>query len=272
MNHQPLTILSFGYWGWGNETQSLLTLVDDFEKECGFCPPLWVDIRYQRNVRAEGFKGNAFEKLVGANRYQWMKSLGNSAIGQTGTKEIAIANPSAASDLLRVGFEEMEKYRRRIIFYCACEFPRECGQTFCHRDVVARLLLEEARQLQKHIQVVEWPGGEPEALTCEIDNCTFNAMKGGRKTVPMGQLAPHPRKVVAWGSILELRSPNRKHLPVVVGPARRQGGQWVYPVLAVGEPSESEDQMAAVSQRLREARGLTPRNSMDTRLRLPREN
>jgi len=46
----------------------------------GFQPPIFVDIRIRRSVRAAGFTGSAFERLVGQDRHRWMKSLGNKFI------------------------------------------------------------------------------------------------------------------------------------------------------------------------------------------------
>ncbi len=40
----------------------------------------FVDIRIRRTVRAEGFKGSNFEKLLGPSRHRWMKGLGNKFI------------------------------------------------------------------------------------------------------------------------------------------------------------------------------------------------
>jgi hypothetical protein len=42
----------------------------------GFEPPIFVDIRIRRNVRAKGLVGNALEKLLEPSRHRWIKSLG----------------------------------------------------------------------------------------------------------------------------------------------------------------------------------------------------
>src|SRR5579883_3229098 len=72
-----LTMFTWGYDGWGSSTRQLKEAVDAVEQERGFDPPLFVDLRISRSVRAEGFRENAFEKAVGRGRYQWMPSLGN---------------------------------------------------------------------------------------------------------------------------------------------------------------------------------------------------
>src|ERR1700683_45181 len=46
------------------------------------------------------------------------------------------------------------KANRRVIFFCACEFPR-----FCHRHIVANLLIKEADRTGQRIRITEWPGG-----------------------------------------------------------------------------------------------------------------
>ena len=65
------TIFTWGYYDWGNHT---LQLVEAIERSRGFEPPLFVDIRIRRTVRAKGFQGNAFEKLLGQDRHRWMKT------------------------------------------------------------------------------------------------------------------------------------------------------------------------------------------------------
>ena len=73
---KPITIFTWGYYGWGNHTRQLVESVDTVETSRGFKPPMFVDIRIRRAVRAAGFTGPAFENLLGPNRHRWMKSLG----------------------------------------------------------------------------------------------------------------------------------------------------------------------------------------------------
>jgi hypothetical protein len=81
-------------------THVLVEAVDVAERKRGFKPPIFVDIRLRRNVRAKGFSGDAFERVLGAARYQHMPRLGNKSI-VTGKSGIQIADPSAVVDLLR---------------------------------------------------------------------------------------------------------------------------------------------------------------------------
>jgi hypothetical protein len=53
----PLTLFSWGYWGWGSCVPQLLQDVDAVEAARGYGPPLFVDIRMSRDVRARGFMG-----------------------------------------------------------------------------------------------------------------------------------------------------------------------------------------------------------------------
>ena len=72
-----LTIFTWGYYGWGNHTTQLVKAVDAVEASRGFEPPIFVDVRIRRTVRAIGFQGTNFEKLLGPKRHRWMKELGN---------------------------------------------------------------------------------------------------------------------------------------------------------------------------------------------------
>ena len=56
----PTTLFTWGYYGWGNATSQLVEMVDAVERARGFAPPMFVDIRIRRAVRAKGFQGDAF--------------------------------------------------------------------------------------------------------------------------------------------------------------------------------------------------------------------
>ena len=64
----PITIFAWGYYGWGSHTRRLVEAVDAAEAGRGFEPPVFVDVRIRRSVRAAGFTGPAFEKLLGPGR------------------------------------------------------------------------------------------------------------------------------------------------------------------------------------------------------------
>src|SRR4051812_7144928 len=95
---RTLTAFSWGFWGWGSATRQLVRAVDAVESARGFRPPIFVDIRFRRSGRAAGFRGDAFEKLLGRKRYRWMQSLGNKNFGSS--RKVAIAYPKSAYQLL----------------------------------------------------------------------------------------------------------------------------------------------------------------------------
>lgn len=72
-----VSLFTWGYWGWGNATAQLVEAVDAVEASRGFKPPMFVDIRLFRKVRAVGFRDRAFEGLLGPSRYVWLDKLGN---------------------------------------------------------------------------------------------------------------------------------------------------------------------------------------------------
>src|SRR5262245_2176608 len=99
------TLFTRGYYGWGNATPQLVEAVDAVEASRGFEPPTFVDIRIRRTVRAKGFRGSAFEKLLGPTRHRWMKSLGNKFILTRTGPSPQIADRSAAGELLDLALE-----------------------------------------------------------------------------------------------------------------------------------------------------------------------
>jgi hypothetical protein len=151
-----ITIFTWGYYGWGNHTPQLVEAVDAVETSRGFEPPLFVDIRIRRSVRAAGFTGSAFERLVGSTRHCWMKSLGNKSIETRIGPRIQIAEPSAADQLLDLALDIFRK-RQRLLFFCSCKWPRCDGRINCHRATVAGLLLKAAKKRGLKIEVVGGP-------------------------------------------------------------------------------------------------------------------
>src|ERR1700722_11407963 len=98
--HEHNDDLYLGLLRLGNHTPQIVEAVDAVERSRGFEPPLFGDIRIRRTVRAKGFQGNAFEKLLGHDRHRWMKSLGNKFIVTRTGPNIQIADPGAADELL----------------------------------------------------------------------------------------------------------------------------------------------------------------------------
>jgi len=225
-----LTIFSWGYWGWGNSTCQLVQAVDAVEESRGFLPPVFVDIRISRSVRAVGFNGSAFAELLGDDRYRWMKSLGNARILSREGPAIQIAEPKAADELLDLA-SALAKQKRRLLFFCSCQWPKCDGKVNCHRATVASLLLKAANKKGADIEVVEWPGGETGELVVPVSPETYRAVAKGRMTIPLGRkvdLAGLAR--LPWASVVALES-SGETLYRVVGPAFWQKDQWSLPVL-----------------------------------------
>jgi len=177
------TLFSWGYYGWGNHTPNLVEAVDAVETSRGFQQPFFVDARIRRSVRATGFKGTAFEKLLGEDRHRWMPELGNDFI-RTGTgRPIQIAEPEAAEDLLNLALESARN-KQRLIFFCNCKWPRWDGEVACHRTEGASLVLKAARERGRRVKVEEWPGGEPNRIELDLQPKDFTAVKKVRWTVP----------------------------------------------------------------------------------------
>jgi hypothetical protein len=249
------TIFTWGYYGWGNATLQLVETVDAVEISRDFRPPIFVDIRIRRNVRAKGFVGNAFEKLLAPTRHHWMKSLGNKFI-QTGTgPDIQIAEPAAADELLDLALETAG-HNQRVLFFCSCQWPRCDGEIACHRSTVAELVLQAAQRLGESVTIVEWPGGEPVQIDLKVTPDVFSSVRKGRKTVPLGQATDLAQVgALSWGSIATVRSEDDQ-LHRVVGPAIWQTDKWSLPVFPTNASALPEYENEAA--RLRRSLGLEP--------------
>jgi hypothetical protein len=225
----PITIFTWGYYGWGPHTRQLVKAVDAVETSRGFNPPMFVDIRIKRAVRAAGFTGPAFEKLLGPDRHRWMKSLGNSHI-KTRTPGIQIADPAAADALLMLAVESA-RYRQRLIFFCSCQWPKRGGKINCHRSVVAGLVLKAAKKHGVQVVIEEWPGGEPKQIDLNVTFKNFSTVLDGRWTVPLGKRPDLPEVAgLPWGSIATLHGGDVKFRRMV-GPAISQKDGWALPVM-----------------------------------------
>jgi hypothetical protein len=203
------TLFSFGYWGSGSATRPLVDAVNEAEALRGFETPLWVDIRISRSVRATGFRDGAFEKLLGA-QYLHMRSLGNSALGTGG---LTIKKPAAAEELLD---HALGNPARRVIFFCSCEVPGRC-----HRHVVSELLIKAARRRGTTVTVVEWPGGEPIALSFEVPTAVLRGVnRESQKTLalPPG-MSVGAAASLPWASTATLFAGVEK-VSVLLGPAQ----------------------------------------------------
>lgn len=250
------TIFSWGYFGWGNATEQLVRTVDAVEWDRGFGPPLFVDIRIRRSVRAAGFTGFAFEDLLGPKRHLWLKGLGNEAIITKGGG-IRISDPGKSTELLDLALEDAG---RRVIYFCSCQWPMQDGRVACHRRTVANPLLAAARRRREDIEVIEWPGGEPGEAALNVEPEVLGSVQRGRASVPLGEKPPAARlRGLAWGSVVQLRS-GREEAAVIAGPARYRSGSWELPVMEV-VAGDSGDEAARHATAFRRAFGLEGRTS-----------
>jgi hypothetical protein len=251
-----ITIFSWGYYGWGNHTAKWIDAVDAVEEGRGFAPPTFVDIRIRRTGRAKGFQGPAFEKLLGPKRHRWMKSLGNMQIQTRTGPAIQIADPGAACELLDLAVESA-KQNRRVFFFCSCQWPRCDGKVSCHRTTVAGLVLKAAKQRKQPVEVVEWPGSEPQSLEIASESTLLASVRKGRMTVPLGQTPFLPEVAgLAWCSVATLRSGDEA-IHRLVGPASWQKDQWALPVLfQFFDPDAGVEQYQKEASKLRRAWGL----------------
>jgi hypothetical protein len=255
------TIFTWGYYGWGNHTPQLVEAVDAVERSRGFEPSLFVDIRIRRSVRAKGFQGNAFEKLLGQDRHRWMKSLGNKFIQTRTGSTIQIAEPAAADELLDVAVD-LPRRKPRLLFFCSCQWPRCEGEIACHRTTVAELVLQAAKRRGVPVEVVEWPGGEPRQIDLDVTPQVFAAVRKGRMTVPLGN-GPALAEVAGlpWCSIATLQ-PNGEKLQRVVGPAISQTNGWALPVLyCFFDPATGLGEYKKEAEDLRKGWGLEARQT-----------
>lgn len=249
-----LTAFSWGYWGWGNHTREFVRAVDAVERARSMRPPIFVDIRFSRSVRALGFRDAAFEETVGKNRYRWFRKLGNDRI-RSGRGGIRIADPSGADDLLLL-ISDAAKDRRRVIFFCACERPCDC-----HRALVAGILIKAACRKGTSLTVVEWPGGEPETLELAVSSKVVKDVLRGGNRVPLAGSPPSDiRKFAAlpWGSRVGLQSGDGS-VAIVSGPAQL-GAEWYLPVIGP-DLSTEKDTVASLERtatRIRKSLGYRP--------------
>jgi hypothetical protein len=249
------TLFSFGYWGWGSAVAQCVEAADAVEKARGFAPPLFVDIRISRSVRAKGFAGNAFAALAGESRYRWLDSLGNVGVLDRGA--MRIKDPAAADDLLDLALGCI-KGRRRLLFFCACERP-----CHCHRATVAALVLEAGARRKVPVEVVEWPGGEPRLdLSFVLTRAEFDKVLRGAASLPLGsRMSLAESAAVPWYSLVSIRPDDDDVVPtwrLVTGPAKYKKTGWSLPVYGVID-NESETAMLAEVNRARAVDGFAIR-------------
>lgn len=236
-----IKIYMFGYWGWGSSTEQLIESTDAVEKQRGFGPPIFIDIRIRRNSKAPGFQEKAFEKTVGKDRYQWMSDLGNEAVLKdfTSSKRLQIRRPDAAVELLDRA-QQLAKENRHLIFFCACPCPCEC-----HRYAVAKLLIKAANQKAIALEVIEWPGNEPSSLPIDID--IRDQKNPHAKRLSLGSVQPLWKFAgLPVGATVQVKRGGIE-MTVPVAPVRYAPSGWYLPILQGGDGKEMPVTRRAIS-------------------------
>lgn len=243
-----IEMFTWGYYGWGSETKKLVQAVDAAEAERGFAPPVFVDIRISRKVRAVGFRENAFGKLLGSERYLWMRDLGNDAILDGG--KMRIHDRAAAGRLLDLALEANRR-RTRVIFFCSC--AQLAG---CHRKAVADLLLKEAGRRGVAVVLDEWPGGAPRVHEVKVTTDRFRQLFRGRASIPFARVAKLAEIAgLPIGSAVRVTAPGEACY-FTTGPAIVQGGKWALPVFST--PVATAEDAIAIGKELRSDEGYGP--------------
>jgi hypothetical protein len=260
-SRQALTIFTWGYWGWGASTPQFVEAAGAVENARGYTPPVFVDVRISRSVRAPGFNGSRFEQTVGPSHYRWMPSLGNVAVLEGGHDRIQ--DPAAAADLLDLAADHHAQ-GRRLLFFCSCEYPRgENGRT-CHRATVAGLVLQAAQRRGLDIEIIEWPGGEPgEPVRISVPAGVLRSLDAGQKSIRLGeQFSLANVAGIPWYSVAEVSGKDRKHpsRDVLTGPAKfdKKRGWWL-PRLEDVDPAMSRQALRQHIRTLRTRSGFEPR-------------
>jgi hypothetical protein len=215
-----------GFSLWGRAPRRLQKAVDAVERARGFEPPVFVDVRTCRNARASGLGGAAFERLVGKNRYRWVK---------------APEQAESVADLLELALDAAETGRRMVLLGSAT-FPLEAGRVVCSRYTLGTLLLEQARKYDLSLDVVEWPGGHPRDCALPVSDGELDSVARGKPCIELGEAFDVTLATIPWGSTAILRSDGRD-LRRVVGPARGEEVGWTMPVLWPRWPKSPESEV-----------------------------
>lgn len=258
-----VTLFTWGYWGWGTATDRLIQAIDTVETSRGYQPPMFVDIRLSRSVRAPGFNGRTFEKAVGAARYRWLDALGNLAIQDGG--QMRIKDPIAANTLLEIA-KVCALGGQRVLFFCSCEFPGVEGHG-CHRATVARLVLETAARQQLPVQIVEWPGGEPrpKGFEVQLSKAAFDKVRRGATSISLEEpVSLAEMAAVPWMSLVTVREMGNEDQPpfrILTGPARYKKGGWYLSIYEDIKQDRPDGQIPRRVQELRKSWGFASRHT-----------
>jgi hypothetical protein len=189
-----------------------------------------------------------------------MRELGNRRIETKRKRGIKIVDPSAANDLLERIIEE-HKQKRRILFFCACEYPGTVHSPGCHRATVAGLLLKAAaHQKDVRLTVAEWPGGEPRVAGLRTSPQVVKQVLRGATRVPLPKKDRREFAALPWCSRLKLSS-DESSVAIVSGPAKI-GREWFLPILGpkISKETDTLASLQKTAARLRRSGRYIPRS------------
>jgi hypothetical protein len=102
----------------------------------------------------------------------------------------------------------------------SCPASEEDGEIACHRSTVAELVLQAAKRRGEHVEIVEWPGGEPKQINLNVTPEVLVAVRKGCMTVPLSS-PTWPWLLVCRG--VRLRRSIRRRINYIASSARRFG-------------------------------------------------
>jgi hypothetical protein len=159
-----------------------------------------------------------------------------------------IADPGAVNDLLE-HILQAHNQKRRVLFFCACEYPGTVHSPSCHRATVAGLLLKvAAHQKDVRLTVAEWPGGEPRVAELRTSPQVVKQVLRGATRLPLAKLSQKDRlkfNALPWCSRVKLFS-EESSLAIISGPAKI-GREWFLPILGP-KISKKTDTLASLQK------------------------
>ncbi len=230
---------------------------DAVEKSRGFAPPLFIDVRLRRKVRAAGFKDNAFAEVVGKGRYVWLPAMGNKNIDDESATRAMFAEPTKVSELLELVLDAHEQ-GRRVIFFCACEQPFDSAA--CHRMIVGDLLLKAAAVHRHDLTIQEWPGGDPVELEVQTSPELLKKLRGAAVSLALPErLTLAPVCGLPWYSLVTAHCQDEQ-ARFLSGPAVARKDGWALPITHM-HPEATPLRLRAYGAKQRKTQRLETRSS-----------